>query len=139
MREFFKGWRRKVGCVTLVMACAVATAWVRSELNYLDDYFFTLGMRDHNIMSGYGRMTWWSWDGEAGNRSRPVFAISPYETERVQERGMALQRCYPDRNFKEVTVPYSLIVLPPTLLSAYLLLWKPRTKPKPAAGSVTNA
>lgn len=24
MREFFNGWRRKAGCVTLIMACAVA-------------------------------------------------------------------------------------------------------------------
>lgn len=30
MREFFRGWRRKVGCVTLVMACVLTTGWVRS-------------------------------------------------------------------------------------------------------------
>lgn len=30
MREFFKGWRRKVGCVTLLMALLLAVGWVRS-------------------------------------------------------------------------------------------------------------
>lgn len=30
MREFFKGWRRKLGVATLVMACVFAGAWVRS-------------------------------------------------------------------------------------------------------------
>lgn len=29
MRDFFKGWRRKVGCVTLVMALACIGLWIR--------------------------------------------------------------------------------------------------------------
>ena len=32
MREFFQGWRRKVGVVTLVMACVLTAGWVRSFL-----------------------------------------------------------------------------------------------------------
>ncbi len=32
MREFFRGWRRKVGCVTLVMACGLMGLWIRSGL-----------------------------------------------------------------------------------------------------------
>ena len=31
MREFFKNWRRKAGCVTLLVACAVMVAWIRSQ------------------------------------------------------------------------------------------------------------
>ena len=30
MREFFKGWRRKAGCVTLVMVLLLTSAWIRS-------------------------------------------------------------------------------------------------------------
>jgi hypothetical protein len=30
MLEFFKGWRRKAGCMTLVLACVFACGWVRS-------------------------------------------------------------------------------------------------------------
>ena len=30
MRDVFKGWRRKVGVVTLGLACGFAATWVRS-------------------------------------------------------------------------------------------------------------
>ena len=30
MLNFFKPWRRKAGCVTLVMACVLMVGWVRS-------------------------------------------------------------------------------------------------------------
>lgn len=30
MREFFRGWRRKVGIATLLMSCVFAVGWVRS-------------------------------------------------------------------------------------------------------------
>jgi hypothetical protein len=30
MREFFRGWKRKTGAVTLVMACLFMASWVRS-------------------------------------------------------------------------------------------------------------
>ncbi len=42
MREFFRGWRRKLGCVTLALACIVTTLWVRS-LSRVDDVFFPFG------------------------------------------------------------------------------------------------
>jgi len=35
MGEFFKGWRRKMGCITLVMACMFIVGWVRSYF-YMD-------------------------------------------------------------------------------------------------------
>ena len=31
MREFFMGWRRKAGVVTLMMACAACGLWLRSK------------------------------------------------------------------------------------------------------------
>lgn len=33
MREFFKGWRRKAGCVTLVIGCLFTAYLVHSHLN----------------------------------------------------------------------------------------------------------
>jgi len=33
MGEFFKGWRRKTGAATLVMACMLMGGWVRSEIS----------------------------------------------------------------------------------------------------------
>ncbi len=35
MREFFRGWRRKTGCLTLMMACVFMAGWMRS-LNHED-------------------------------------------------------------------------------------------------------
>lgn len=32
MSEFFKGWRRKMGVMTLVMACVFAVLWARSQI-----------------------------------------------------------------------------------------------------------
>ena len=34
MGEFFKGWRRKVGVVTLLLACAFTGLWIRSQFNF---------------------------------------------------------------------------------------------------------
>jgi hypothetical protein len=33
-REFFRGWRSKLGCITLAMACVLACGWVRSLTTY---------------------------------------------------------------------------------------------------------
>lgn len=30
MRQFFRGWKRKLGCVTLALACLFLVGWVRS-------------------------------------------------------------------------------------------------------------
>jgi hypothetical protein len=34
MKEFFRGWKRKVGVVTLLMACVFAGGWVRGYSMY---------------------------------------------------------------------------------------------------------
>lgn len=34
IRKVFRGWRWKVGCVTLLLACASATAWIRSYYHF---------------------------------------------------------------------------------------------------------
>ena len=39
MREYFKGWRRKVGCVCLVLGCGLALAWLRSFSSRDHAYF----------------------------------------------------------------------------------------------------
>ena len=36
MGEFFQGWRRKIGCVTLVMAFVLVLGWIRSF--YVEDF-----------------------------------------------------------------------------------------------------
>ena len=40
MREFFKEWRRKVGLLTLLMACVFMAGWVRSHV-IQDQFLFS--------------------------------------------------------------------------------------------------
>ena len=55
MGEFFKGWRRKVGCVTLVMACVFAAGWVRS-LAIFDVVSFNQKDATHRVISTRGEL-----------------------------------------------------------------------------------
>src|SRR5262245_3802284 len=61
MREFFKGWRRKVGCVTLVMALASLGLWTRS---FQSDDAITISIvsRTHMVRSWTGLVSWYSWN-----------------------------------------------------------------------------
>jgi len=61
MREFVKGWRRKAGCVTLVMALAFTCLWVRTNV-IVDRVHFTIGDRRHTIFSGLGGIIWEGYD-----------------------------------------------------------------------------
>lgn len=99
MREFFNDWRRKAGCVALVMACVVAGMWLRSQFYY-----------DGVI----------SWDNEVED--------TVYSTNGSLHWSSVTREDLTIRTFR--SLPYWSIVLPLTLLSAYLLLWKPRPKPK---------
>lgn len=51
MREFFKPWRQKLGCVTLLMACVVMAGWVRSS-SYCD--FVSLLRTDKQLLREFG-------------------------------------------------------------------------------------
>lgn len=58
MREFFRCWRRKIGCVTLVIACLLTGGWVRSrivkdEISIRQDSGVT-----HHLISNRSRIAW---------------------------------------------------------------------------------
>lgn len=61
MMEFFRGWRRKVGVCTLVVACLATAGWVRS-LSVRDEFTISNG-KDfvHRLMS-FDEMLFWSHD-----------------------------------------------------------------------------
>jgi hypothetical protein len=143
MREFFHGWRRKIGVMTLLMACVFAPVWVRS-LSVCDWFHF------YNRTGGLGLQVISS-DGCVGLAERKS-AISPsYLTrfalrlprhhttspnsvvtrpgEWFDWRWHALEFGYGTERRGEhllLKIPYWSIVIPLTLLSAYLLLIKPR-------------
>lgn len=127
MGEFFHGWRRKLGCVALVMAGLLASGWVRSH-SCFDRAHMDWPSRSerHYVGSEKGRI-WWM----CIPYNPPVYSVG-WETEMIYRA----TQC--DWRFDEDSwvIPYWPLAVPLTLLSAYLILWKPR---KPPAKSVVDS
>jgi hypothetical protein len=149
MSDFFHGWRRKAGCVTLVMACVVTSAWIRSL--YLRERFERGSLNKLTIISANGsfRVQWrqWEigilrggwWEHAFGNRDVPrgINAIdndwNPMEGQDIQWRaefagfhcgkGLAWGGHGSTATCYSCIVPYLPTAVPLTILSAYLLLW----------------
>lgn len=147
MRDFFKSWKRKAGCVALVLACGLLAGSMRTQFvvdefrfgDWQDSASFLVNcgnsitwMRTHKqkqvslapkwtqgpsrfhkpdyvewLLSGEWEADWkWCWLGfESGSLTRIRF-------------GMTLTYW---------RVSYWSVILPLTLLSAYLLFSKPRS------------
>jgi len=142
MGDVFRGWRRKSGVVTLVIALVLLGGWIRSSL-VADQLFYRVAPSTQIITSGNGVIEWQLITDVASVESlfvkEPMFWISPFshrvyvfdgaETTwswRWQWCGFdcgegrlpgSVPRCV-------CTIPYWFAVLPLTLLSAFLLLVK---------------
>lgn len=150
MKEFFNGWRQKVGCVTLVLACVLLIGWIRSYF-VLDALLLRGGKTLTNLSSAAGNirvvmgrshlpqhptseLLWGkSLKTEVGFE-RPAF-LPPFDWT-FQIYGINWSS---SRSLTILTVAYSWLVVPPTLLSAYLLLSRPRTAKKPEPPPTTGA
>ncbi|WP_157605441.1 hypothetical protein [Schlesneria paludicola] len=139
MREFFTGWKRKVGILTLVMACVFAGGWVRSTL--VGD-FLTKSEMEVISISGVFIIRF------AGSDAPVTMA---YESAILDRAGSGLgyddewdslqfgfgRRTFPvmrivngvrsESTTVDFRIPYWSIVVPLTLLSIWLLLSKPRS------------
>jgi len=142
MGEFFNGWRRKTGVVTLVMACVLLAGWVRTINRPV---FFDL--QDNVTLAS---VTGWlslsrrrpapeikvhSWPlcVENGEYYEDVLWISDWSIPgfRVQEYGTCddsdgTPESASWTRVKEIGMEYWVLILPCTLLSASLLLTKSR-------------
>lgn len=155
MREFFNPWRRKLGCMTLGLACVLAAGWVRS-FRFGDQIDFKSFHVTHVVESESGRLKWSRWPTSI--RLSPAFR---WQTWRIPEDSSArILHHYHDAidqlshmpNGESATslpsrifllmAPYWSIVVPLTALSAHLLLSKSKsratapkaTEPVPLAG-----
>lgn len=130
MPEFFKGWRREAGCVTLVTACVFVGMWVRSV--YVGDLLsFPAFGTDFEVISSNGHVDWQgmlqfttpiqtSWKSDS-----PQNVLESHRFEVLIHRlgrstGTLLEH-------EEGSIPYWSVTLPLTFLSAWLLLRKPRS------------
>lgn len=138
MKEFFHGWRRKVGLVTLVMACLFLCGWFRSFV-ICDSLGWSMSAPASPIwgVSASGELFlvaeipvgWGTF-----KPSRSLWETMPAEP---LDRMIASDtkwsfRCfgfgYARNQFQFIMFPYWSIILSLTFLSAYLILWKPRKR-----------
>jgi len=161
MREFFGGWRRKLGVVTLAMACLFAAGWVRSI--WTEDRIHIPMKDDDTIVFGsaYGSLIVESWPDQVRffhidkskarypkwqHQSLGIIASEQFEWRTPEWRwrwnGFGYGH-FPLMQTKDAAsfllVPYWSIVIPLTLVSAYLLLSKPRTSAPKAIVEPTAA
>ena len=149
MGEFFKPWRRKIGVLTLLIACLAMGGWMRS-LTTVDQFAHLSGEFDRGyVQSVNGFLVWWS-DATSGNRLWSILEIqwnggfrmaglqnsffdnidAPGEVVTDWFVRWPFFRIGRERGGNHKTfvhyVSYSTIAAPLTVLSAYLLLSKPR-------------
>ena len=147
MGEFFKGWRRKIGVVTLLMALVLMIGWVRSH-TIQDELLIRIGNRfEYSFRSSpYGLQ----WSGRRSNGFQPptdgsegikyeiwrFIALDQYPNLFWFERewqwdffgfhfGEGTNPVLPRYREHYWMVPYWSITIPLTLLSCWLLLSKP--------------
>jgi len=137
MGEFFRGWRRKIGVVTLIMSLAFMGGWVRS--NFVADIaqMFTPSVGQRLTMQTHGRCILIeisrsseqrsyanggssSLEASAAEDSEPYWLFGVRECHGETVEGIRFIRGY------VLIMPFHAIVVPLTLVSAYLLLSKPR-------------
>ena len=144
MGEFFKPWRRKVGCVMLLVALVVMVGWVRSSfirdwiVFYSGNHLVQFGSdsqrlyclvdysKDHINKEG---ATWKvpSFGTAVLSRPDPLAPTSLDDSSRSWARHWlgfyVWQKTYWDFYQSTLTViPYWSVVIPLTLASAFLLL-----------------
>lgn len=152
MCEFFKGWRRKCGCAVLLLATLICAAWGAStQLCILVDH--DVGDWQYHAHSYNGEFGLWrykpndwprnqgcEWYTSWGNHKLWRFIRTSLNAEReVCSRrfvGCGFSKQLSENeigatDFAELTVPYWQPILPLTLLSTYLVLWKPRKRAEP--------
>lgn len=151
MREFLRGWRRKVGSITLMMACVFMLGWIRS-LFLQDQLILPRQGYVHVLTSMNGALSWvrsspfhftipvrWS-SKEITGPMRD--SADPWDEAEVHWKwqhwgfdfgaGTYLSRSSVvglfERRVDLWRVPYWAITIPLTSVSAYLILWKPRKR-----------
>jgi hypothetical protein len=150
MKEFFRGWRRKVGVVTLVMACLLMCGWVRSRgqvdlvifsfpnlnLTFLSCHHGVRLLPQRSLMISYGG-------------SSPNYSVRlTFQNERIENTpGISWHSYMSDRldiqdENNEVSTQngfysYGIVSIPLTIIATWLLVFskprqsKPQSHPEP--------
>lgn len=138
---YFKPLRRKLGVVTLVIACVFAGGWIRCQ--FLSEQLY-LWVAKHSVVTVVSEnlvlalSLWWWNEQDFVFPAKSIILQSderlPWGTAYYAESLAWGFRCNSfDGGNGEVgcSIPYWSIVIPLTLLSAWLLLSKPRVRKQP--------
>jgi hypothetical protein len=138
MHTFFRGSRRKAGVVALVVALALIGTWIRSRM-IADLAVVTVLHRTGIIVSSQSQLIVWGKLAVPAAK-RFYWKSSPTAIEHqiyVHDDGQEYTLIDFDGRFlftddtSPWVIQYSLITLPLTALSAYLILWNPRKRDSP--------
>lgn len=155
MREFFKPWRAKVGLVTLLMACFFMAGWMRSFFAFDQLYLSPKESLEHVFDSFNGHLRWWTYRGPLNRNRQSLFECvrsSPMSDSLGSDDYIGIQWRFRLIGFgsgedvdtdarysmKVWTIPYWFIVLLLCLLSARLMLSKPRLARTPERSLSTD-
>lgn len=142
MTTYFKPLRRKVGVVTLVVACLVSMGWVRSSGGL--DIVYINGKTSNLVIVSGGQKLWVANGGSFNvlytNAHPSQFVLDWVPHELLPSRSLvdfyrhpaSTVRIHDSQERPMYMAPYWSIVIPLTLISAWLLLSRPRA-PKPPA------
>lgn len=147
MGEFFWGWRRKLGVVTLGLSCMLTVGWVRSLVE-LDALALLNAHNSHLVISAEGGISWERiWPIMKTRPSRWLYkhneitkSNNPYEGIDVHWNVTGLGFDFRDfarletaagvapytQEYALWQIPYWSIVIPLSLISLWLLLFKLR-------------
>jgi len=133
MDDFFHGWRRKLGVVTLLMALVLMGGWLRSFSATDEIQIGIINQCLQEVRTSWGELHWASW------KDRPIslrWTNWPAQQPSVHRKHFSewlvrheVRQSNADnitRLGQVVIFPYWSITIPLTLISAFLLLSKPR-------------
>jgi hypothetical protein len=139
--EFFRPWKRKIGVLTLVMACVFVALWLRSKV-LEERVILNLNKTTHHeiISSAEGLILVFDLytvpEKNISRTDRMIALVSRRDQVTIaKNHGLTLQNgfgwklhSYPMQSLEMVMVviPHWLIAIPLTMLSAWLVLSKPR-------------
>jgi hypothetical protein len=139
MRDFFQGWRRKAGIVALVITCGVAAMSLRSLLFedliliYRGGSLTTVSSLEGHIewnIAGESNDDWMGWEVLELSLGRD--AIGRFEDDEIDYKWermgfiVASGKSVRGASLNQLQLPHWSLIFPLTLLSAYLIFWKPR-------------
>lgn len=143
MGEFFQGWRRKIGVLTLMMACVFTNIWFITNhrcfelvsaigepiqiLTARKGFFRWSSYMDINTTAA--PFLWQSWPASENNiepMDAPLMRIEWQWHLAWCGFEFGKGRCHGRSPMAVWAIPYWPVAVPLTLLSAYLLVSKPR-------------